>query len=44
MYFKSKDEAKLGKKGVIGYIHHSQIKPYESFDELPFEFDDFDEK
>lgn len=36
MYFKSKDEAKLGKKGIIGYIHNSQIKPYESLDDFYF--------
>lgn len=41
MYFKSKDEAKIGKKGIISYIHNSQIKPYKSFDEFPFEFDEF---
>lgn len=41
MYFKSKDDAKIGKKGIIGYIHNSQIKPYKSFDEFPFEFDEF---
>lgn len=44
LYFKSKDEAKLNKKGIIGYIHHLQIKPYESFEEIPFEFDEFYEE
>lgn len=44
MYFKSKDDAKLGKKGIIGYIHNSQIKPYKSFNELPFETYEFYEE
>lgn len=35
LYFKTKDD-----KAIFGYIHHSQIKPYESDEDFPFLFDE----
>lgn len=43
MILNQKMKQSLARK-VLSATHHSQIKPYESFDEFSFEFDDFDEK